>query len=129
MLSDGGRSGLLHLNRSQSTPVHTTSDHPALPFRKTRPRVARHCRGRHSAVKQCLRVRFRRACNLRLAAIVTERSDRLRMRRERLVPLIVATALFMENMDCDRDRDLAAGDRSVTSEPTRCRCGWRSPPT
>jgi len=33
------------------------------------------------------------------------------MNKERLIPLIVATALFMENMDSDCDRDLASGDR------------------
>ena len=42
------------------------------------------------------------------------------MTRERLVPLIVAVALFMENMDFDRHRDVAAGDRGRhRHEPAR----------
>ena len=46
---------------------------------------------------------------------------RRRISYDRIVPLIVAVALFMENMDFDGDRDVAAGHRTARSAPIR----WR----
>ena len=38
---------------------------------------------------------------------------------DRVVPMIVAVSLFMENMELDGDLDLASGHRAALSAPIR----------